>query len=264
MLQTGAIGDPAIAAAMLEVPRHRFVPQLSLDDAYADKAVAIKERDGFVISSISQPSMIAQMLSLLDLRTGDRVLEIGTGSGYNAALTAALAGPPGSVVTVDIEDDLLELARERFAQLGYRTIAVLRADDLPALAGPFERIIVTARCRDIDAQWWRLLADGGRIVAPLDIGYGGERAVGFVREEMRLRSIGSYACAFLELRGETEMASGTTFFRNRHERYRTVPSATAPLDIIAVRLRDATPALLEGADAVIARPNTLFAVRSEL
>src|SRR5579863_5072467 len=108
--ETRVLTSPAVAAAMRTVPRHIFVPGERLAEAYEDRAIAIKERDGAVISSISQPSMIVQMLQLLDVRAGMRVLEIGTGSGYNAALLAAVCAP-GSVVTVDIEADLIERAR---------------------------------------------------------------------------------------------------------------------------------------------------------
>lgn len=115
--RTGALPTNALRKAFAETPRHRFVPELDLDAAYEDKAIAIKERDGVVLSSISQPSMIAHMLALLDVQPGDSVLEIGTGSGYNAALLGALSGPSGSVTTLDIEHDLIAEARERLAGL---------------------------------------------------------------------------------------------------------------------------------------------------
>ncbi len=249
---------------MLDVPRHRFIPGVSLEDAYSDRALAIKEHDGLVVSSISQPSMVAQMLSLLAVHPGDRVLEIGAGSGYNAALLARLAGSAGRVVTVDIEDDLLHAARERFNDLGYAAISVVHADDVSALAGPFERIVVTARSDDIDPQWWRLLDDGGRLVVPLDIGYGGERAVGFIRYGARLRSVGSYACAFIGMRTSAHDQPPAMFFRNRHVRFLEAPTARTDLEIIALRPGDATPELLAEADTVVARPATLFAItRSE-
>jgi len=234
---THALTDPTIVAAFCRVPRHLFVEEVGLDEAYEDRALAIKERDGVVVSSISQPSMIAQMLALLDVRPAQRILEIGTGSGYNAALLATLAGDNGYVLTVDIEDDLIERARNALAQLELPRVDVAHASTLPVVNSRFDRIIVTARTDDIDERWWELLADGGRIVVPLDIGYGGERAIGLVRDGPYLRSIGSHACAFIEMRTPGDPAGGEIFYR-----------------------ADATPEMLERADAVVARPHTIFGV----
>ena len=257
--RTRVLRDPRIAAALRAVARHRFVPASGLDEAYEDKALAIKERDGSVISSISQPSMIVHMLELLEVRRGDRVLEIGTGTGYNAALLAELAGP-GSVVSVEIERDLIETARIALSSQGYERVKVMHAEELAGVQQPFDRIVVTARSNDIDPNWWRLLTPGGRIVVPLDIGYGGERAIGFVREGVRLHSVGSYACAFVQLRGGEDDHDPAMFFRVRSTRYEREPGATTPLDVVAIERVNADASLLEGADAVVARPHTLFAV----
>jgi protein-L-isoaspartate(D-aspartate) O-methyltransferase len=254
--------DPRIAAAIRAVDRHRFVPFVALEEAYEDKALAIKEQGGLIISSISQPSMIVHMLTLLDVHAADRVLEIGTGSGYNAALLAQLAGP-GTVVSTEIEDDLLDRARVALDANGLARVVLLPAAKLAALQRPFDRIIVTARSSDIDPQWWRLLTQGGRIVIPLDVGYGGERAIGFVRDGERLRSIGSYACAFVRLRDSGDARDPEIFFRTRSARYERDPAATTPLDIVAIQRAHADPSLLEQADAVVARTHTLFALRRQ-
>jgi len=139
----------------------------------------------------------------------------------------------------------------------------VHAEDLAGMQRRFDRIIVTARSHDIEADWWRLLAPGGRIVVPLDIGYGGERAIGFIREGKRLRSVGSYACAFVELRGGCggkDTVDPAMFFRTRGARYEREPGASTPLDVVAIERENADASLLEGADAVVARPHTLFAV----
>jgi protein-L-isoaspartate(D-aspartate) O-methyltransferase len=259
--RTGAIRSMRVAAAMRFVERERFVPRASLDEAYADQALVIKESGGLVLSSISQPSMVAHMLELLDVREGDRVLEIGTGSGYNAALLAVLAGESGAVVSVELEHDLLVLARERLDASGFEHATLLHDSELTAALPPFERIIVTARSSDIDARWWALLGDGGRIVVPLDIGYGGERAVAFERRDRKLISIGSCACAFVALRKAEPERDGAIFFRSRFERFRHQPPAHSPLEITAVQRDDANPSLLEEGDAVVAREHTLFSLR---
>jgi protein-L-isoaspartate(D-aspartate) O-methyltransferase len=257
--RTRVLSDPRIAAALRAVSRQRFISTISPEEAYEDKALAIKERDGYVISSISQPSMIVHMLELLDVRLGDRVLEIGTGTGYNAALLAQLAGA-ANVVSVEIERDLMETARAVLDEQDGRRVRIVHAEDLAAMDQLFDRIIVTARSNDIDPNWWRLLAPGGRIVVPLDIGYGGERAIGFVRDGVRLRSVGSYACAFVELRGGKADRDPAMFFRSRGARYEREPGASTPLDVVAIERVNADASLLEGADAVVARPHTLFAV----
>jgi len=259
--RSGVLRNPAVASAVRAVPRHRFLPHLSLEDAYADRAVAIKESEGVVISSISQPGMIVQMLDLLAVEPGSRVLEIGTGSGYNAALLAELTGPTGTVISVDIEVDLVEHARALLHDLGYTWADAVVADGrAPVNGSGFDRIIATARATDVEAAWWDELRDGGRIVVPLDIGFGGERAIGFVREGPRLRAIGSHPCAFIALRSEVSTAGGQLFFRDPAMRYATPPSARQPLQIIAVRPKDADETLLQTSDAVVARPTTLFAV----
>lgn len=252
--------DANVRAALLTVSRQAFVPEFSLEDAYDDRALATKERDGMVISSISQPGMIVQMLQLLAVRRGDRVLEIGTGTGYNAALLAALAGDEGAVVTVDIERDLVEGANATFAMLRMSNIRAAEARELPRLDAPFDRIIVTARADDIETDWWRLLSDGGRIVVPLDLGYGGERAIGFTREGFTLRSVGGYACAFLEMRGERR-GDAEIFFPNRAARYAAEPHARVPMQVRAAQRSCADDALARDADVVIARPETVFALR---
>jgi protein-L-isoaspartate(D-aspartate) O-methyltransferase len=257
--RAGVLHDSRIAAAMRSVERHRFVPDAELAEAYEDKALALKEQAGTIISSISQPSMVAHMLELLAVRSADRVLEIGTGSGYNAALLAELA-PEGTILSVEIERDLLAVAAATLSELGYGRVEVLASDLLAFEQRQFDRIIVTARSRDIDPLWWRLLAPGGRIVVPLDIGYGGERAIGFVRQGERLRSVGSYACSFVELRGADDARGLGMFFRSPDVRHAREPNANAPLDVVAVERDRADSSLLSEADAVVARPHTLFAV----
>ena len=260
--RTGVLFDARVRAAMLAAPRHRFIPAVPLTDAYDDRAIAIKEHNGLVLSSISQPGMIAQMLQLLDVQPGDAILEVGTGSGYNAALLASLTGPNGSVTTVDIERDLLDTARTTLADLGISNVMAIDASQLD-VSRQFDRIVVTARADDIDDRWWRCLRDGGTIVVPLDIGYGGERAVGFVRHGNELRSTRSYACAFIGMRSDREEShrESDIFFPNRNAR--SEPAlAHAPLAITAVERSTAQASIIEGADVVVARPVSIFAIRA--
>src|SRR5579862_9177404 len=123
-----AVSKP-IRDAFASVPRHQFVPQVGAADAYRDEAFVLKcGPDGIPVSSSSQPAMMAIMLEQLDLLPGHRVLEIGTGSGYNAALMSSITGPEGTVTTVDIDAELVERARASLEAAGFPDVSVLCAD----------------------------------------------------------------------------------------------------------------------------------------
>ena len=118
-------GGKELAAAFRTVRRHMFMPGVEPERAYRDEPLIIKSDPHRVpISSSSQPAIMARMLEQLDVRLGHRVLEIGTGSGYNAALLAQLVGETGAVVSVDIDVDLVEDARARLAECGVSQVTV--------------------------------------------------------------------------------------------------------------------------------------------
>jgi protein-L-isoaspartate(D-aspartate) O-methyltransferase len=263
MERAGVVCSRAVAAAMRAVPRHLFLPELPAEETYADRAIALKSDGDDIVSSISQPSMIAQMLELLQVRPGDRVLEVGTGSGYNAALLSHLAGPDGSVTSIELDGEMCARAARTLAELGYDRVRVVGGDGAAAVdvAAAYDRIAITARCDDIAASWWDALVEGGRMVIPLRLAAAGEFAVGFERRGDRLHGVGAYPCAFIALRGEgTETADDRVFFRDA-SRHPSVARARSIASIEAVRARDATPQLLEDADAVVARPVTMFGIR---
>ncbi len=258
--RTGVLQLSSVADAMRAVPRHRFIPAAPLEDAYADRAIAIKMRGDEVVSSISQPGMIAQMLELLDPAAGSRVLEVGTGSGYNAALLAHIVGPRGLVTTIDLDGELVERARESLREIDCANVQVIAADGAAEIVerARYDRIIVTARTEDIAQTWWQALDEGARLVVPLRLEGAGEYAVGFVRREHRLVSVGVHPCAFIALRGEAHVA-GEVFYRDPARRWR--PACVRPIErVVAVRGTDATAELLEQADIVVASPVTLFAI----
>ncbi|MBV8491720.1 MAG: methyltransferase domain-containing protein, partial [Candidatus Eremiobacteraeota bacterium] len=126
--RAGVLRHSHIAAAMRNVPRHRFLPDLPIEEAYADRAVAIKTAGDDVLASVSQPGMIAHMLELLAAGPGDRIVEIGTGSGYNAALLGELVGPHGSVLSIDVDEELARRAQALLRELGCANVTVRVAD----------------------------------------------------------------------------------------------------------------------------------------
>jgi protein-L-isoaspartate(D-aspartate) O-methyltransferase len=112
--------DAAVAAAFREVPRHAFLPDMEPVQAYQDRAVVImSDGEGLPVSASTQPAMMAIMLRQLGLGPGHRVLEVGTGTGYNAALIACLVGSQESVVTIDVIPELIEQARGNLTAAGY-------------------------------------------------------------------------------------------------------------------------------------------------
>src|SRR5262249_8992204 len=144
---SGRLSSRAVEAAFRAVPRHGFLPEMVATEAYQDEAFVIKMGgDGMPVSSSSQPAIMPIILRQLGLARGNRVLEIGAGTGYNAALMAFLVGEGGSVVTVDIDADLAARARAKLVAAGYARVVVICGDGgfgAPDHA-PFDRIIVTA------------------------------------------------------------------------------------------------------------------------
>ena len=166
---SGRLCSAAVEEAFRAVPRHLFLPGVPLARAYADEAVAVQAVDGVTTSSASQPSMMAIMLAQLDLRPGHRVLEVGAGTGYNAALMARLVGPQGRVVAVDIDSELVEGADLHLAAAGVSDVELVCADG--ALGhppgAPYDRIVLTVGSGDVRPEWIAQLAPGGRLLLPL-------------------------------------------------------------------------------------------------
>lgn len=178
----GAIRSPEVERAFRTVPRHRLLetfhhrpvdaPDFTpihhdpehprpehLKLIYTDTALATRVVEQFgarmPTSSTSQPSLVAQMLELLDLTPGLGVLEVGAGTGYNSALLAELVGDQRLVVTIDIQDDVVAQTRRLLARAGYPGIAVLLRDGVDGVPerAPFDRIVATVGCSDLSPAW---------------------------------------------------------------------------------------------------------------
>ncbi len=160
-LRRRGIGDPAVLRAMDAVPRDQFVTGDLTDSAYADQALPIA-----CGQTISQPYVVAYMTEQLALQPQHRVLEIGTGSGYQAAVLSRIAR---EVVSIERYRTLADTARRRLAALGYDNVEVIVGDGLSGAPGraPFDRIIVTAAADHIPPALVDQLAEGGVMVLPL-------------------------------------------------------------------------------------------------
>ncbi len=200
----GYIQTPRVEAAFRAVLRHFFVPGTPLEEVYSDRVISAKQdQEGRWLSSSSQPAIMAIMLEQLGLQPGHKVLEIGAGTGYNAALMAHIVGDSGQVVTVEIDEELTQEARQHLAAAGFEQVRAVCADGgygYPE-AAPFDRIILTVAAPDIVPAWWDQLKPGGRIVLPLQL-RGSMKSVAFERVDDHLASISVKDCGFIPLRGD--------------------------------------------------------------
>jgi protein-L-isoaspartate(D-aspartate) O-methyltransferase len=160
-LRTRGIVDQRVLAAMERVPRHEFAPERYRDQAYDDHPLPIAEGQ-----TISQPFIVALMLQALNLSATERVLEVGTGSGYVTALLAELAS---QVISMERHASLADSARALMAALGYSSVRIVTGDGTQGFveAAPYDAIMVSAAAPQIPPALLDQLADGGRMIIPV-------------------------------------------------------------------------------------------------
>jgi len=160
-IEARGVNDPRVLEAMRKVPRHLFVPRAAQSHAYADTPLPIGHDQ-----TISQPYIVAFMSEALELKGGERVLEIGTGSGYQAAVLAELAR---EVYSIEIVEPLAREAEKRLKELGYSNIRLRVGDGYRGWpdAAPFDAIMVTAAPDHVPPALVEQLAEGGRLVLPV-------------------------------------------------------------------------------------------------
>jgi protein-L-isoaspartate(D-aspartate) O-methyltransferase len=207
----GTITSREVEQAFLALPREEFVPQIlaesGLEHVYADDALVTRKLDGVPVSSSSQPSIMALMLEALDLRPGLRVLEVGLGTGYNAALLRRLVGPDGAVTSVDIAPDVVTEARAALGRVGLEVETVVGdgAEGFPASA-PYDRIIATASTAHVPPAWWEQLAPDGIVVVPLRFG-GMQTVAVLVRTPTGFRTTRTISGGFMAMRPAADAPS---------------------------------------------------------
>lgn len=207
--QANILKNPLVEEAFIQVPRHLFLPGEPLDKVYSDVAIVMKRGDeGQWTSSSSQPAIMAIMLEQLDLKPGQRVLEIGTGTGFNAALIASIVGPGGKVVTMDIQPDLVEHARKCLDIAGYDWVRTAVGDGGYGYpdGAPYDRIILTVASDVITASWREQLAPDGILVLPFAVIEGHQKSIAFQKRGEELVSGDIKHCGFMPLQGAFALA----------------------------------------------------------
>jgi len=194
-IEARGVTDPKVLAAMRVIPRHLFVSEAFADQAYEDHPLPIGDQQ-----TISQPYIVAEMTQALTLSGEDRVLELGTGSGYQAAILAQITH---RVYTIERIHTLYLRARKLFDQLRYHNIVTRYADGTLGWEeeGPFDAIIVTAGAPKVPSELVNQLAIGGRMVLPVGNQYSQE-LVKLVREERGVHQTKLGGCRFVKLVGE--------------------------------------------------------------
>ena len=163
MKKSGFLNNKKIELAIRKTPRHEFVPLSHKDEAYEDKPITILKNQ-----TISQPSVVSRMTEWLDIKEGQKILEIGTGSGWQTAILAYLVGE-GKVYSLERHADLVEFAKKNLDKLKISNVKVILKDGSFGLQeeSPFDRIIITAACKKIPDILLEQLSIGGLLIAPV-------------------------------------------------------------------------------------------------
>lgn len=197
-----------VADAYRKCPRHLFVQgNYNLEEKYADYPLGIYQDEHFV-STISQPSFVLLMLDMLDLHPGDKVIELGAGSGWNAALMSQLVGPTGKVISIEIIPSLAEATRENLQKMHFRNVEIIYGDaalGYPSEA-PYDRGIFTAGATDLPCAFHDQIKVGGKLLFVLKGYRYADSLILLEKKADHFVSIDSLACSFVPMKGEKATA----------------------------------------------------------
>lgn len=200
LVRWGYLRRQDIIDAFKKVPRHEFIPENIRDYSYADQPLSIGHGQ-----TISAPSMIAIMLESLDLKRGQKVFEVGTGSGYNAALIAEVVGQRGGVFSIERIDELAEFGRANLKRTGYGWVQVVVGDGTCGYEkeAPWDRILVTACAPELPKPLVEQMKIGGKLGAPVGQHYMFQTwVVAERREKGKLKIEERGGCSFVPLVGK--------------------------------------------------------------
>ncbi|MEU1273510.1 methyltransferase, FxLD system [Streptomyces sp. NPDC005799] len=203
LMGSGHLRTPAVIDAFRTTERHQFLPGVDLESAYKEDAVSIKKDEhGEMISCISAPSIVATQLEQLAAQPGDKVLEAGAATGYNARLLGRLVAPGGHVWTVDVDQDLVDGAQKNLAEAGATNVTAVLADGAAGLPehAPFHRIQFTVGAGDVPVRILDQLAPGGRLVLPMRIRGSISRSFAFERDGDTWKTVSCEMSTFVPLR----------------------------------------------------------------
>jgi len=211
LVEQGALESGNVQEAFRAVLRHWFLPGIDPSRVYSGQAIPTRFSERGPISSSSEPAIMARMLAQLGLLSGHAVMEIGAGTGYNAALLGRLVRPEGWVVTIDLDEDITAQAKANLVRSGSANVRVLTGDGWEGApgSGPFDRIEVTVGVWDLSSTWVRQLKPGGRLVVPLWLRCGLQVSLAFdLGNDGALRSSSVEPCGFMTFRGPAAGPNG--------------------------------------------------------
>lgn len=211
------LSEPVIEA-YYHYPRHEFVPEnYSIEDAYRDSALELYQK-GRVHSTISQPSFVLYLLELLNIEEGQKIFEVGTGSGWNAALMSYLTGPTGLVVTMEIIPEIAQKAIENLYKHGIQNVQVIEGDAAWGWAeeAPYDRMIFTAATKKRPPFLLEQCRDGGRVLFVQEGDLGHDEMQVLEKRGAEFKCLKRVPCYFVSMTGAADSASHTPSAKSPH------------------------------------------------
>ncbi len=200
LASSGYITSKKVKEAFLRVPRHLFVPKKYLDSSYIDTPLPLDRE-----STISAFHMVAMMTELLDVKKGQKILEVGAGSGWQACILGYLVGEKGLVVTIEINKKVYEFAKRNVKRLKFKNVKIIFGDGslgYPEFA-PYDRILVTAACPfSIPKPLVEQLKENGKLVAPIEREFGEQELILLRKIKGRVEMERIIGVAFVRLKGK--------------------------------------------------------------